>query len=80
MQRAQCHQKKLLDFIHTLYCNSSKNEICLKLALLFQPIMSENIIGLISEVQSQLEGYDYEIIVVDDNPDGTHTKVSYAKK
>ena len=37
---------------------------------------SENIIGLIDEVQSQLEGYDYEIIVVDDNsPDGTHLKV-----
>ena len=42
---------------------------------------SENIIGLIDEVQSQLEGYDYEIIVVDDNsPDGTHLKVKdYAK-
>ena len=42
---------------------------------------SENIIGLIDEVQSRLEGYDYEIIVVDDNsPDGTHLKVKdYAK-
>ena len=43
---------------------------------------SDNIIGLIDEVQSQLEGYDFEIIVVDDNsPDGTHLKVKdYAKK